>query len=283
MNRALQHRLNSLFQAVLVALVTFAFGSFSANAVEIVAHRGASADAPENTLPAFNLAWEQGADVVEGDFYMTSDHKIVCFHDKTTERVTGTNLTVTTTSYTELQTLDVGAWKDPKWKGTKIPTLAEVLATLPADKGRLFIEIKDSVRIVKPLAEQLKKAGVPKSRMAIICFNGSVIAACKKTMPEVDAHWVVSTKTYNKMGLKRVMRNLKRWGADGLDIQASAAITPELGVALRGNGLEFHCWTVNDLPLARHMIKMGVDSITTDHPVLLKESVPEQNPNESIF
>ncbi len=83
----------------------------------------------------------------------------------------GEKLTVSTTPYSRLRTLDVGAWKGPKWQGTRIPTLAEVLATLPADRGRLFIEIKDSVRIVKPLAEQLKNAGLPTSRYAIICFQ----------------------------------------------------------------------------------------------------------------
>ncbi|MBT3191164.1 MAG: glycerophosphodiester phosphodiesterase [Verrucomicrobia bacterium] len=237
-----------------------------AEAVDIVAHRGASADAPENTLPAFELAWERGADVVEGDFYLTSDSEIVCFHDKTTERVAGTNLTVTASPYTQLKTLDVGAWKDPKWQGTYIPTLAEVLATLPANRGRFFIELKDTPRIVKPLMEQLRKAGVPASRLAIISFKQAVIAASKAAMPEVDAIWVASTKTYEELGLAGVMRTLKRVSADGLDIQASTAITPELGKALRKNGLQFHCWTVNDAPLARHMVEMGVDSITTDRP-----------------
>jgi len=267
----------------LLALITLAVSSLSVSAVEIVAHRGASRDAPENTLPAFQLAWEQGADRIEGDFFLTSDHVIVCFHDKTTERLVGQKLDVSSASYQQLQTLDVGTWKDPKWKGTKIPTLAEVVATLPADKGRMFIEIKDSVRIVKPLAEKLNKTSVPKSRLAIICFNQAVVSACKEAMPEVDVHWLVSAKTYQKLGVVGVIETARRLGADGVDVQASNAITLDLGKALRENGLQFHCWTVNDIPLARHMVKMGVDSITTDRPGWLKQALQAKEPSEPML
>ncbi|MDG1358647.1 MAG: glycerophosphodiester phosphodiesterase family protein [Akkermansiaceae bacterium] len=262
-----------LYFTTLVALAALALSTLSSGAVDIVAHRGASADAPENTLPAFQLAWERGADRVEGDFYLTSDNVIVCFHDKTTKRIGGGDLKVSSTPYKMLQTLDVGAWKDPKWKGTRIPTLAEVLATLPADKGRIFIEIKDGVRIVKPLAEQLNKIDIPKSRLAFICFDQKVTAACKKAMPKVDAHWVVSQKSYQKMGIAGVIKTAKRLGADGIDVQASHAITPEFGKALRENGLQYHCWTVNDISLARYMVKLGVDTITTDRPEFIRRGL----------
>lgn len=270
----IRSQLNTLIvHSALATLASLALSVQTANAVDIVAHRGASADAPENTLPAFELAWKLGAERAEGDFFMTSDNVIVCFHDKTTKRLGGGNLKVIATPYKKLQTLDVGAWKGPKWKGTKIPTLAEVLATLPADKGRMFIEIKDGVRIVEPLAEQLRKAGIAKSRLAIICFNQAVIAACKQAMPEVDAIWVVSTKTYQKMGITDVIKTAKKIRADGIDVQASHSITPIFNEALRKNGLQFHCWTVNDIPLARHMAKMGVDSITTDRPAFIRRGL----------
>ena len=81
MNRPMQIR--SHFIAVVAVSLTLV----SVSAVDIVAHRGASADAPENTLPAFELAWERNADRIEGDFFLTSDNVIVCFHDKTTERL----------------------------------------------------------------------------------------------------------------------------------------------------------------------------------------------------
>jgi glycerophosphoryl diester phosphodiesterase len=234
-------------------------------AVDIVAHRGASAEAPENTLPAFSLAWEQGADAVEGDFLLTADNEIVCIHDKNTGRVAGKKLAVTTSTYPQLLELDVGAWKHAKYKGTRIPRLADVLSSLPEGR-RIFFEIKDSSRIVEPLARQLKDGKISASKLAIICFDEGVVAACKAAMPDVDVHWLVSSKTYEKKGVSGIIATLKRLGADGVDIQASTALTPELGQALRREGLEFHCWTVNDLRLARHMTRLGVDSITTDKP-----------------
>ena len=84
----------------------------------IVAHRGSSHQAPENTLPAFELAWEQGADAVEGDFLLTGDGKIVCFHDKDTKRLTGLKLEVAKTSFADLQNW---MWGNGKMKNSAVP------------------------------------------------------------------------------------------------------------------------------------------------------------------
>lgn len=93
----------------------FLFTHLSAEPV-IVAHRGASHDAPENTLPAFELAWEQGADAIEGDFHLTRDGHIICLHDKDTKRTAGVKLVVKNSPLAELRKLDVGEWKDPRFK-----------------------------------------------------------------------------------------------------------------------------------------------------------------------
>lgn len=242
-------------------------------AVEIVAHRGASADAPENTLPAFQLAWEQGADAVEGDFFLTADQQIVCIHDRSTARVSDRKLDVTKSRYADLNLLDVGVKKHSRWAGTRIPSLSDVLNSVPADHGRVFIEIKDGVRLVKPLAAQLAKSPLPLSRLAVIAFNEGVVKACKSALPELRVYWLVSGNTYKERGIDGIVQTAQALGADGIDVQASTALGPELGAALRSADLEFHCWTVNDLPLARHMIWLGVDSITTDRPVLIRQAL----------
>ena len=263
------------FSFFLLVFILLTMSSAPSIAVAIVAHRGASAEAPENTLPAFELAWEHGADAIEGDFHLTADNAVVCVHDKTTGRIADVNLEVGSTPYARLKQLDVGAWKDPKWTGMIIPTLAEVIDTLPQDQGRLFLEIKDSQRIVQPLADIINHVHLPPHRFAILCFDETIISACKKAMPDVEAHWLVSSKTYQKTGTAGLIKKLKEMGADGVDIQASRQITPELGLALRENGLQFHCWTVNDLPLAQHMVAMGAESITTDKPEFLRKSLPQ--------
>src|SRR6478752_5983209 len=116
--------------------------------VEIVGHRGASYDAPENTVASVKLAWEQKADAAEFDVYRTKDGKIVVIHDKDTKRTAGgVNKVVAESTLAELRALDVGKWKGEKYAGERIPTLAEVLATVPAGK-KVFIEVKPGPEVV---------------------------------------------------------------------------------------------------------------------------------------
>src|SRR5439155_19827959 len=102
--------------------------------VEIIAHRGASWDAPENTVAAINLAWKQKADASEFDVFLSKDGKIIVIHDKDTKRVAGVDKQVIDQTFDELRQLDVGKWKGPNFAGEKIPTLAEMLATVPKGK-----------------------------------------------------------------------------------------------------------------------------------------------------
>ena len=96
--------------------------------LEIIAHRGASWDAPENSRAAVELAWRQGADAVEADFRLTRDGRIVAAHDDSLKRVTGVDLRVSEHSLDELRQLDIGGWKGPQWSGERIATLEEMLA-----------------------------------------------------------------------------------------------------------------------------------------------------------
>src|SRR4051812_13053462 len=99
--------------------------------VEWIAHRGESYLAPENTLAAFKLTWELGgADAGETDIHLTRDNQLVISHDKDTKRTTGTELLIKDSTLAQLRALDAGSWKDPKYSGEKLPTLAEALATI---------------------------------------------------------------------------------------------------------------------------------------------------------
>ncbi len=106
-------------------------------AQQVIAHRGASYDAPENTLAAFRLAWQQGADGIEGDFWLTADGEIVCLHDGDTVRTGDRKLSVGQSTLEQLRTVDVGISKGEKFRGERIPTLAEVLAIVPAGQTDL--------------------------------------------------------------------------------------------------------------------------------------------------
>jgi glycerophosphoryl diester phosphodiesterase len=145
----------------------------------IVAHRGASFVAPENTLPAFELAWEQGADAIEGDFLLTKDNQIVCIHDKTTKRLTEQNLVVAESTLEQLKTLDVGSWKNKKYTGTQIPTISEVFATVPSGK-KFFVEVKCGPEIIPYLIKEIKMSGLKMDQVRLICFDKEVIKVFKK-------------------------------------------------------------------------------------------------------
>ena len=114
---------------------------------QIIAHRGASGDAPENTLAAFRLAWEQEADGIEMDLHLSRDGKIVVFHDKTLRRTAGVRGRVCDKTWDELRCLDVGLWKDPRWRGERIPLLEEALEVVPLGKS-VWLELKGGPEIL---------------------------------------------------------------------------------------------------------------------------------------
>ncbi|NSW95450.1 MAG: hypothetical protein HPY62_12150 [Bacteroidales bacterium] len=148
--------------------------SVSLNAqVEIIAHRGASFDAPENTVSAVKLAWEQGADAVETDIWLSKDNRIVCIHDANTKRTTGADYTIKETDSETLRSLDAGSFKDTRFKGEKIPFLEEVLAEVPRGKG-LVIEIKCGREVIPILKKVLDKSGRNKN-ISIIAFDFQTI------------------------------------------------------------------------------------------------------------
>ncbi|XZE19440.1 glycerophosphodiester phosphodiesterase [Pirellulaceae bacterium SH449] len=246
----------------------------------IVAHRGASFDAPENTLASFQLAWQQNADAIEGDFYLTKDQKIVCLHDKDTARVSpnSQNRKVAASTLAELQALDVGSWKDPKFASERMPTLSDVLANVPEGK-KIFVEVKSGPEIMDELEKTLLAADLKPEQIVIIAFNIEVIRQCRQRMPQFKASWLVSYKQDPETGvwaprLADVLKMLKENGATGLGTNGNADVVDEAFVrAVRDVGCEFHVWTVNDPTAALHWKSLGADSITTDRPEFIRQSL----------
>ena len=233
----------------------------------IVAHRGASRDAPGNTIPAFQLAWEQGADAIEADFHLSKDGEIVCFHDADTERVAGTQLVVRQSTLAELKQLDVGATHGVAFNGTRIPTIAEVFATIPQGK-KIFIEVKCGAEIIPTLLNEIDQSGLTQEQIVVISFNKQVIQQLKIKAPQYKASWLCS---FNKQetgeitpALATVLKTLKQIQADGLS--SNTAVPASVIEAVSQQGYEWHVWTINDLNTASRMQALGVLSITTDVP-----------------
>ena len=243
----------------------------------LIAHRGASHDAPENTIAAFTCAWQEGADGIEGDFRLTEDGEIVCIHDATTMRTCGIRLSVAATSLRELRKLDAGLWKGCQWKGERIPTLSEVLATVPEGKT-IFMELKSGPEIMASLKKIVESSGLAATQMVIISFNTGVIMKAKRMLPLLKALLIVdfkrerATETWNPP-VSDILSLLELTGADGVDGKACAAVDRFLVDAIHEAGKELHLWTVNTVAAAKRFCSLGVDSLTTNRPGWLRGNV----------
>ena len=265
------------FAKIAVVLLVI-YNSTCAEEPVIVAHRGASRDAPENTISAFKLAWKQGADAIEGDFYLTKDGHIVCIHDRNTKRVSGRNLVVSKSTLAELRKLDVGVYRGKDFKGSVIPTIAEVFSTIPKKK-KIYIEIKCGIEIIPILLEEIKKSGLKPKQIVIICFNKKVIQELKVKTPKYKAFWLSSFKT-DKSGktipsLETVLKTLKQVKADG--VSSNRSITESFVKGIKKHGYEWHVWTVDDLKTAKRCKKWGARSITTNVPGYIRKNLVEQD------
>lgn len=234
----------------------------------IVAHRGASAEAPENTLGAFQLAWAQGADAIECDVRVTADDEIVCIHDARTARVADRDLEVATSRLKTLRELDVGGCGRDAYRGSVIPTLAEVLLTVPP--GRLiYIEIKCGPEIVPLLPKILGAAGLEKRQVVFISFHTPVIEALKAWDPEYRAFWLSdlwrSDEGTLMPGVDEVLAMLGRIDADGLSSSFQHA-NANLIERVQDADFEYHVWTVDETETARAFQQRGTKSLTTNVP-----------------
>ncbi|MBW2094574.1 MAG: glycerophosphodiester phosphodiesterase [Deltaproteobacteria bacterium] len=243
--------------------------------VIIVAHRGASRDAPENTLPAFELAWAKGADAIEGDFRLTKDGHIVCIHDRDTKRVSGKRLVIKESTLAALRALEVGLYRGKKYKGTFIPTIEEVFSTIPAGKI-IYIEIKSEGAIVPRLFEEINRSGLQREQIVVISLNENVIRECKTKGLQSKAFWVCEFQKDQSgeitPSLATTLETLQKIKADGLSSN-KGVINESFARNIMEHGYEFHVWAVDELEMARQYIKWGARSITTNVPGFMKKNL----------
>lgn len=266
-------------QALTLAAATalFSFMTVSSYAVEIVAHRGASYDAPENALSAMKLAWKQDADAIELDIHLSKDGKIVTMHDFDTKRTGGgIDKKIVDQTWDELQKADVGAWKNAKYKGEKIPTLDSILKTIPRGK-RSFIEIKVGSEILPELGRVMKKSGKSPEQLSIITFNYEVARDAKAMFPAHQVYWLSSYNKDKKTGqlpnLDDLIKKTKEAKLDGLDLNFNFPIDKAFVEKVHGAGLKLYTWTVDDPAVAKAEVEAGVDGITTNRPKFLRDSL----------
>jgi glycerophosphoryl diester phosphodiesterase len=238
--------------------------------IPLIAHRGESFDAPENTLAAINLAWERGALAVEVDVHLTADNQICVIHDKTTERTAGKRMVIKGSVMAQLKKFDAGLWKGEKWRGEPIPTLTEVLKTVPAN-GKLVVEIKSSSKILDKLKQEIELSGLRKEQVEIIAFSLSTIAAAKKLMPEHKMLWLIELLhpyIHSVLGKnpKSLIKYVKARALDGVNVGDCKYFTHRYISELKQAQLDVYTWTVNNPQRAKQLLDFGVDWVTTDRP-----------------
>jgi glycerophosphoryl diester phosphodiesterase len=234
--------------------------------MKIIAHRGASAEAPENTLGAIALACRRGADGIEIDVRRSADDALMVIHDEDTARVTDHGWSVRAKTRRELQTIDAGTWKGDAWRSEKIPVLDEVLSDLPSGKV-LMVEIKDGPGSVSRLEDSLRNRQQNVNPVIVISFHEDTIAAVNRVNPDRQTMLLLGHKAGDS---ERVMgeavASARRLGCLGLGLSRGWISQLSTVSKVPRAGLILSVWTVNDPREARVWQSSGAHYLTTDDP-----------------
>ena len=227
----------------------------------IIAHRGASAVAPESTRAAIREAVRAGADMVELDVQLTQDRRLVVFHDDRVERTTNGKGRLASLRYAQLARLDAGSWFHPRFAGESVRLVSQVVPLLPTRMG-LNLELKRTTRhtiLLRRLLRVIRRARIG-SRLLLSSFDPSLLQPLAKTRV---ARALIS-REYPDQALGRAIRlGCLAWHP------ADALVTPRRIARAHAAGLRVHVWTVDDPVRARRLIRWGVDGLFTNDPARL--------------
>lgn len=235
----------------------------------LVAHRGASGYAPENTMAAFRLALEMKVDGIELDVHMARDGSIVVIHDLTVDRTSNGRGRVGAMTLPELQSLDAGSWFNaafpkkarPEYAGQQIPTLHEVIE-LVRNRARLYIEMKDPDLYPDSLESELLsivRQHEMQDRVVFLSFNQRALRRMRELDPAIPIALLTSRLTGDPV------KSALSLHASGLAV-LHKRLTPALVEKVLGSGLSLIAWTVDSPKDLGRMIEAQVNSIITNYP-----------------
>ena len=240
----------------------------------VMAHRGLSADAPENTLYAFSDAISVGADFIELDVQQTRDGVLVVMHDSNLKRTTGVNKDIWDVDYADIQNLDAGSWFDPAYANARIPTLEETLQFVDK-RAKLNIEIKPTKHGSDTLEQDVAEL-ITQYQYTDACyvtsFSYGSLKKVKEVNPEIRTGYLMSVAYGQFYSLKY---------ADALSLN-KVFVTSQVVNAAHQQGKQIFAWTVNSMSEVRSLCNLHVDSIITDDPVMVQNVISRDSTGETL-
>ncbi len=254
--------------------------------VRIFAHRGASSEAPQNTLPAFEIAWRQGADVIETDVHWTKDEELVICHDPRIDAVSNGRGEIAEMTYQQLLTYDFGYWftRDGgrtypyRGRGVRIAALREVLRAFPA--AQFNVDLKPKRARVGLFLRTLEEEGALE-RVTLASFHHGTLsearARCPRLRTSASPLEVARLLALSRTGWKPRGRARLPFQAVQVPVRQYGirVVTPHFVAFAHRLGLEVDVWTVDEPELMRELIRQGVDGIVTNSPQILQQLLLE--------
>ncbi|WP_329069390.1 glycerophosphodiester phosphodiesterase [Streptomyces sp. NBC_01429] len=252
----------------------------------VIAHRGASAYAPENTLAAVDKAHELGIDWVENDVQRTRDGELVVIHDDTLRRTTDAERVfpdrapwkVEDFTAAEIARLDAGSWFGERWAGARVPTLSQYLRTVEANGQKLLLEIKapelypgvegDILRVLR--AEGWLDRSHVARRLVVQSFSADSVRTVHERRPEITTGFLGTPEAADLPGYAAF--------TDQINPSHTSLTAGQVAAAHRlkgphGKPLTVHTWTVNDAAGAVRARDLGVDGIITNNPDVVRDAL----------
>jgi len=238
----------------------------------VIAHRGFSGRAPENTVAAIREAIAIGADMAEIDVTLTADERVVVIHDETLQRTTNGSGNVADHSFDEIRSLDAGSWFAPQFAGEKIPTLGEVLDTT---KGRILlnVEIKSEAvdrGISDKVAAAIRERGMT-NQVIVSSFSPTALEQMHEVAPEIRTAVLYNPELQRGEDPVEIVRGL---GASVFNIRGSR-LKAKMLRSCREHGIPVGVYTVDKPKRMKRWVKKGIDAIFTNHPDRVLEVLEE--------
>lgn len=255
----------------------FTYNHFNGNEFTAIAHRGASAYYPENTLPAFEAAITMGADMVELDVQLTSDKEVVVFHDEKISRCTDGRGKIADFTLAQLKKFDAGIRFDKKFKDTRIPSLAEVLE-ICKDRIAVNVEIKAEAvskmffgGIEEKCLRIVERCGM-RGHVVFSSFDPRAVMHLKQIDGDVPVAVLFEKKHYGARLPSEIVESVS---ADAFNCSASE-LKKKWIADLKANHIPVNVYTVDDARKMKKLMETGVSGIFTNKPDVLKKTLAEQ-------